>query len=115
MVLQDLIEKIVTNHKTLELLNTLSSELSLDLREQKSMELRNITCNLNDRWDRLYEQAKCNLEYAKKHLNPWFSYREKINEFIGWLADNEKIQELKPFLRVEDLKKTVEEQKVCLL
>jgi len=111
---QDLIEKIVTNHKTLELLNTLSSELSLDIREQKSMELRNITCNLNDRWDRLYEQAKCNLEYAKKHLSPWFSYRKKINEFIGWLAENEQIQELKPFQRVEDLKNTMEEQKVKL-
>ena len=78
------------------------------------MDLRSSVCNLNDRWDRLYEQAKCNLEYAKKHLNPWYSYREKIKEILDWLVEMEEIQELKPFLDVGDLKNTVDEQKVGL-
>ena len=79
------------------------------------MEFRNSICSLNDRWDRLYEQAKCNLEYSQKHLNPWYSYREKIKEFLDWLVEMETIRELKPFQQVDDLKITVEEQRVGLL
>ena len=95
------------------MLNTSSSELSLDIRDQKAMDLRNNICNLNDRWDRLYEQAKCNADYAKKHLNPWHSYREKIDEMGKWLEEMEKIEALKPFMKVDDLKTTVEEEKVA--
>lgn len=109
---QDLIEKVVTNHKTLELLNTISSELSLDIGDRSGMNLRNNLCNLNDRWDRLYEQAKCNSEYAKKHLSPWFSYRGKIEEMDKWLEEMEGVVELKPFQKVDHLKDTVEEKKV---
>ena len=76
------------------------------------MDLRTSICNLNDRWDRLYEQAKSNLEYAKKHLNPWYSYREKIKETLDWLVEMEEIQELKPFVEVGDLKNTMDEHKV---
>lgn len=95
-------------------MNTLSSELSLDIREQLAMELRNNICNLNDHWDKLYEEAKCNANYAKKHLNPWFSYRDKIEEMKKWIEDIEQIIELKPFQRGSDLKNTIEEQKVNL-
>ena len=116
-LLQELIEKIVTNHKTLEILNTLSSGFVLDLRDQRAMDLRNNACHLNDRWDKLYEQAKCNAEYAKKHLNPWFSYRKKIEEMTKWLESTKSLTdiELKQFQKLEDAKKVLDEEKVKFL
>ena len=80
------------------------------------MDLRNVACSFNDRWDRLYEQAKANEQHARKHLNPWFTYRDKLTDMEQWIGDVEKKVEIKitQFKTTDELKIVLAEEKVFI-
>ena len=112
-----MIEVIVTRHEDLECVNILSTELAGNSHDKRSMEVRNETCNLNDRWDEIYQQVKNKEALSKKMLAPWHSYQEKVSTIKKWLAEMEESLKEDPqsFKAPDDMKTQLEKYKVSTL
>lgn len=95
---------MVTKHELLEELNSYSTELLKHKQEKDAVQIKNEVCNLNQRWDRIYEELKLREKSCQDSLALWHNYqakKKKMNDFLRSIS--EKIETLDVCMNEKEL------------
>lgn len=78
---------MVTKHELLEELNNYSTELLKHKQEKDAVQIKNEVCNLNQKWDRIYEELKLREKSCQDSLALWYNYQAKKKKMEDFLRD----------------------------
>ena len=96
-------------------MNNYSTELLKHKQEKDAVQIKNEVCNLNEKWDRIYEELKLRKKSCQDSLALWHNYqakKTKMKDFLGSIS--EKIETLDICMNEKELEEKTIFLKVSL-